>query len=111
MLSHGGNSQPLIDKEEHRYKNIGGKAVVVHGYDTTTDSYYPINVSQNADGTYSLKASAFIAVKDYDSITVTQTSPTVETYVYKKAAAATVRTVTVTYTDSTRSLLASVGYA
>ncbi len=105
MLNHGGNSQPLIDKEEHRYKNVGAKAVILHGYDPVTDSYYPINVSANADGTYSLKAG-----QDYDTITVNQTSATVEAYVYTLVGV-TKRTVTVTYTDATRAVIQTVVYS
>jgi hypothetical protein len=42
-----------MERYEHRRKNVGAKAVVLHGYDATTDSYYPITAIDNGDGTYS----------------------------------------------------------
>lgn len=62
----GGNAQPLIDKEEHRYKNVGVKAVVLYGYDTATDSYYPVNISVNSDGSYSLSSKKPTVTERYD---------------------------------------------
>lgn len=111
-LTHGGNSQPLIDKEEHRYKNVGGKAVIVHGYDATTDSYFPINTKANGDGTYSFGVSdgKITPYRDFDTIDVQQTSGTVDTIVYKRAGA-TVRTTTITYVDATKNDIDTVVYS
>lgn len=48
---------PEMTRYEHRRKNLGAKAVVNHGYDPTSDSYFPAGIVQNPDGTYSLKVS------------------------------------------------------
>lgn len=48
---------PEMQRYEHRRKNVGAKAVVVHGYDANTDSYFPITATDNGDGTYSIKTS------------------------------------------------------
>lgn len=47
-----------LNRKEHRRKNVGVKAVLVYGYDATTDSYYPITATPNADGTYSLSSTS-----------------------------------------------------
>ncbi len=48
-----------------------------------------------------------LVIPRWDTCNVTQTSATVETYVFKLSAV-TVSTVTITYTDSGRTLLLSV---
>lgn len=58
-----------ITRYEHRRKNVGAKAVTVHGYDAGTDSYFPITVVANSDGTYSLKVTD--AGDDFSSTTNT----------------------------------------
>lgn len=52
---------PEMQRYEHRRKNVGAKAVVVHGYDANTDSYFPITAVNNGDGTYSIKTSGSAA--------------------------------------------------
>lgn len=47
---------PEIDRREHAEKNVGAKRSVVYGYDADTDSYYPVSIVVNADGTYSLSS-------------------------------------------------------
>ena len=49
---------PEITRYEHRRKNVGAKATVIHGYIANTDSYFPVTAIDNGDGTYSLKVSS-----------------------------------------------------
>ena len=65
------------------------------------------------NGTTATIRTGLTAGVEYDFIDAQQTSSTVETYVYKKGGSggATVRTITLTYTDSTKSNLDTVEYA
>lgn len=45
-----------LNRKEHRRKNVGAKAVVPHGYNPNTDTYLPIGVVANPDGSYSLQS-------------------------------------------------------
>lgn len=64
-------------------------------------------------GGVSLSSSALIAGTDYDYIDIQQTSSTVETFVFKLGGSggSTIQTITVTYTDSTKSDLDSVAWS
>lgn len=53
-----------LNRKEHRRKNVAAKAVIPHGYDSATDSYLPVGVVTNPDGSYSLPTgSANLKVK------------------------------------------------
>lgn len=58
-------------------------------------------------------AGSLVAGTDYDFIDVQQTSPTVETFVYKLGGSGgtTVRTVVVTYTSSTKADIDTVEFS
>lgn len=58
-----------LNRKEHRRKNVGAKAVVPHGYDSTSDSYLPFSIVSNPDGTYSLPTGAAPAKVKIDKAT------------------------------------------
>ena len=99
----GGNVQPSIDNSEHI------------GPDTTGD-----NIHAKRSASYGWNGSSWArqGVKfepgvHFDYVDAQQTSSTVETYVYKLGGSggSIVRTITLTFTDSTKSNLDTVEYA
>ena len=76
------------------------------GYRADLDAFVPISI--NSDG--GLKASGALVTKAYDYMAYTNTNTTTDTYVYKSGGTGgtIVATVTIVYTDSTKSVISTV---
>jgi hypothetical protein len=88
-----------LDREENITKgNLSAKRVALFSYNSTTDTLNP--------------AGGLQAGVDYDYIDAQQASTT-DTYVFKLGGSGgtTVRTVLITYTDSTKSTIDYVSYS
>jgi hypothetical protein len=90
-----------LDREENVTKgNLSAKRVALYTYNSGNDQLEPF-------------ASGLAPGIDFDYVDVQQTSPTVETYVFKTGGSGgtTVRTIVVNYTDSTKSDIDNVSWS
>lgn len=102
-MANGGNVVPAITKAEHigpndTGDNIEAKRVAMYGADTT--------------GSWSRMSSTFgkLVPEKYDYIAATYPTTSTEVYTYKTGGSGgtTIATVTVVYSDSTKTILSSV---
>jgi hypothetical protein len=76
-------------------------------YNATSGTYDRVQVDNTTGGLKTIGSGGTLVPEKYDSITASYPSSSTEQYVYKLAST-TVATVTVTYSDSTKTQLTSV---
>lgn len=97
---------PDIEKSEQRVLNTS--------YDKKYDVLAFLPLAENAAGTAVMRQKQqLVAGADYDYLDVQQTSGTVETFVFKTGGSGgtTVRTIVVTYTDTSKSDIDTVAWS
>jgi hypothetical protein len=105
-----------LDQVEHN-SDGSSKRVSLRLQDPNTGSWVNIGAQDNGDGTFSMMttgaAGGFAPISNYDYVDIQQTSATVDTFVFKLGGSGgtTVRTVVITYTDSTKNDMDTVEFS
>ncbi len=96
-MSNDARTSPSIDRDEHDYKN-DAKKVSLWGYDAATDT------------SFRLGGLGKLVTEKFDHITASYPDGVTEIYVFRTGGSggATVATVTVVYTSSSKQLISTV---